>query len=154
MGFFVFVVYRDCVVVFVECVRGISDIVIGGEVDSGFGFFYWLIVVVNVDGDVEIVWQEVFGLVVIILWFFDLDEVLVFVNVGFYGLVLLVWIKDVGFVMWMLLKFRYGFIWVNMYGVVMFEMFWVVMKGFGMGCDMLVYVLDVYMLICYVMVVY
>lgn len=77
-------------------------LLIGGSCDLQGLLFYQFIVLVDVLFEVWIFYEEIFGLVVVIVFFDIEDQVVVIVNVSEYGLVVYVYFCDLCCIYWLL----------------------------------------------------
>ena len=89
----------------------------GGDRAGESGFFVQPTVFDNVTDDMDIATDEIFGPVLSVLPFSDIDEVIERSNKTFYGLAAAVWTKDVAKAHRIAASVRAGTVWINCYDV-------------------------------------
>src|SRR5437879_9528287 len=89
----------------------------GGNRVGQRGYFIEPTVFCDVKDEMKIAKEEIFGPVMSILKFKDVDEVIERGNRTFYGLAAAVWTKDIGKALRMANSLRAGTVWVNCFDV-------------------------------------
>ena len=94
-----------------------AKIVFGGgtPADQAEGYFFEPTVISNVDDDMPIVREEIFGPVITVLPYDTLDEVVTRANATEYGLAAGIWTRDLNLAHETAAKIRAGTVWINTY---------------------------------------
>ncbi len=94
-----------------------AELLTGGERVGDSGYFIQPTVFANVQDEMKIAREEIFGPVMSIIKFRDIDEVIARANNTTYGLAAAVWTRDIGKVHSIANNVRAGTIWVNCFDV-------------------------------------
>ncbi|CAN5678399.1 aldehyde dehydrogenase family protein [soil metagenome] len=124
-----------------------ADLVLGGdrpEVNGGRGYFLNPTIFDGVAPDMTIAREEIFGPVLAVSTFRDLDEAIRMANDTDYGLAAAVWTRDIGKAHGAAHKLRAGTVWVNMYHALDTGSPFGGYKQSGYGRELGKYALDLY----------
>jgi len=124
-----------------------AKLLFGGTKPSGDlekGLFITPTVFADVTNDMRIAQEEIFGPVISIIKFKDLNDAIAKANDSVYGLVAAVWTKDIKTALNASRKIKAGYIWVNTYNMLFNEAPFGGYKNSGIGRELGLQGLDLY----------
>ena len=113
-----------------------AEVIAGGKRSGDRGYFVQPTILGNTNRDMKVVREEIFGPVVCVQRYGDIDEIAKLANDTVYGLGASIWTRDVGNIINIVPKIRAGTVWVNCHNILDVVMPFGGYKQSGYGKDM------------------
>lgn len=113
-----------------------AKIIVGGDSLPGPGAYVRPTVLADVRPDMRVVQEEIFGPVLTVARFSDLNDVIKRANDSQFGLGASVWTRDLNKAHWFIKNFRSGTVWVNTHGVLDLAVPFGGIKNSGIGHEL------------------
>ncbi len=113
-----------------------AKVVAGGERRGGKGYFFKPTILSNVNNDMRIAQEEIFGPVGAVMPFDDVEEAVRLANATRYGLSASVWTRDVNAAHSIAARVRAGTVWINGWGAIDPRLPWGGFKTSGIGREL------------------
>jgi phenylacetaldehyde dehydrogenase len=121
-----------------------ATVAAGGGRDGNVGYFVRPTVFADVNPKMRVVQEEIFGPVLVVMPYTDLDEVVGWANDTMYGLGASIWSNDLSKVHRLIPRIKAGTVWVNCHNMLDASMPFGGFKQSGFGREMGKYALDAY----------
>ena len=121
-----------------------AEVITGGKRRGDAGYFVEPTILGNTTQDMKVVQEEIFGPVVCVQRYSDLNEITRLANDSIYGLGASLWTRDVGNIMRFVPKIKAGTVWVNCHNILDVAMPFGGFKQSGYGRELGKDVLELY----------